>query len=669
MFDDGVDHVDAGSTFVGELAPQTPNQTAQTPQTNQTGQSQTSPEGGPNDTRDDQPAPTGFEKTEILKAAPEAQEDYPVLELQMPDGNTSQVEVVGERFIIGRAPDSDMVINDSLVSRHHAVIEKRPDGFFLVDQNSGNGTLLNDQSITQELLVDGDALQIGDAIVTYFAPASAADQAQRLEATRMLPAAEQTEEPVASEPQPESPPRLKIPQIKHKRVLIVAAIVGGLFGIMAIVKLATKAPQPTGPDPQTLRQQQLAQAQRAAQESFESIKTLVKQGKWAQALPQIKEVAQALADNELVQEYKATIIKENEAQGILEKTQSLMAQQDYEGALTILNQMPKNSLQDNAAIELKNQIQDKHFSKLLSQARLALAEKNFEQAFSHSEALIRAKPDSDTAKSLRDDAKKTFINEKITKAKAAIGKRRYTDANTLIDEILARFRDDPSALRLRKEIQRKQGRTQQPRRATASKPKFLLRGRCLKLYRQTKLDEALSQSSSSGISAEAVKTLKRFQSFYQNGLEQSQHQGQLARAIKFLNKAYELDKQLGGGKGEITDKLRAKLAHVYFIQGVDAHQRKKYPLAFSSLTQAVHFKPSLKPAKKRLKDLELEAKKKWETAYIIKSASPNKAIDHCETVTKMVDPSSIYYGKCKKLIGKLRDTGVSGSSGINDDGF
>jgi pSer/pThr/pTyr-binding forkhead associated (FHA) protein len=58
---------------------------------------------------------------------------------------------------IGRRSDNDILIDDTAVSGHHAVIEAREDdyldghfGFFLKDLNSTNGTYVNDLEITEE---------------------------------------------------------------------------------------------------------------------------------------------------------------------------------------------------------------------------------------------------------------------------------------------------------------------------------------------------------------------------------------------------------------------------------------------------------------------------------------------------------------------------------------
>ena len=43
------------------------------------------------------------------------------------------------RIVIGRAPDCDVVLPHPLVSRYHALLERRPEGLRLADLASVNG--------------------------------------------------------------------------------------------------------------------------------------------------------------------------------------------------------------------------------------------------------------------------------------------------------------------------------------------------------------------------------------------------------------------------------------------------------------------------------------------------------------------------------------------------
>ena len=66
---------------------------------------------------------------------------------------------------IGRDPANQVVVHNISVSRRHAQVEQRPDGFWLTDLGSTNGTGLNGRRLepnVAEMLKDGDIIRIGD---------------------------------------------------------------------------------------------------------------------------------------------------------------------------------------------------------------------------------------------------------------------------------------------------------------------------------------------------------------------------------------------------------------------------------------------------------------------------------------------------------------------------
>ncbi len=82
---------------------------------------------------------------------------------------------VGKRWIyaienpmarIGRTPHCEVVINDPLVSREHCLLQLMPEGLFLEDLHSANGTLVNEQRITRVLLHPGDKIRLGLSEIT-----------------------------------------------------------------------------------------------------------------------------------------------------------------------------------------------------------------------------------------------------------------------------------------------------------------------------------------------------------------------------------------------------------------------------------------------------------------------------------------------------------------------
>ncbi|MDO8333404.1 MAG: EAL domain-containing protein [Nitrosomonas sp.] len=75
----------------------------------------------------------------------------------------SKVAVNHVPFLIGRNMDSELPIDDDTISRHHAEILSCNGQLCIRDLDSTNGTFLNDNRITQSILIeDGDIVRLGD---------------------------------------------------------------------------------------------------------------------------------------------------------------------------------------------------------------------------------------------------------------------------------------------------------------------------------------------------------------------------------------------------------------------------------------------------------------------------------------------------------------------------
>lgn len=77
--------------------------------------------------------------------------------------NNKKVTLVA-KLTIGRDTSNDIVVDNKLASRHHAVIQKIRDAYFLKDENSTNGTFLNGSRIPNDKYIRlnaGDKITIG----------------------------------------------------------------------------------------------------------------------------------------------------------------------------------------------------------------------------------------------------------------------------------------------------------------------------------------------------------------------------------------------------------------------------------------------------------------------------------------------------------------------------
>ena len=72
-----------------------------------------------------------------------------------------EVALLKSRQTVGRRPNNDLVLDHLTVSGQHAAIDSAPNGAFILDLGSTNGTLVNGQPITKHLLQNDDVIEIG----------------------------------------------------------------------------------------------------------------------------------------------------------------------------------------------------------------------------------------------------------------------------------------------------------------------------------------------------------------------------------------------------------------------------------------------------------------------------------------------------------------------------
>lgn len=85
-----------------------------------------------------------------------------------PDGSTARFDLTVANLKIGRSSASDLVLQDLNVSRLHAEIVKRPDGYFILDAGGKNGTFLNDKRIdAPSSLKPGDRIRLGTTSLVF----------------------------------------------------------------------------------------------------------------------------------------------------------------------------------------------------------------------------------------------------------------------------------------------------------------------------------------------------------------------------------------------------------------------------------------------------------------------------------------------------------------------
>ncbi len=83
-----------------------------------------------------------------------------------------RIDIGEQPIVIGRSPQCDFQITERSVSRQHARIWRTPSGCCIRDLGSTNRILLNDTTIDEATIVDGDLVTIGGTVMKFMESSS-----------------------------------------------------------------------------------------------------------------------------------------------------------------------------------------------------------------------------------------------------------------------------------------------------------------------------------------------------------------------------------------------------------------------------------------------------------------------------------------------------------------
>jgi ABC-type multidrug transport system ATPase subunit/predicted component of type VI protein secretion system len=83
-------------------------------------------------------------------------------------GRTIKFPLEAEILTLGRSPSNDLQVPDSLVSGHHARLERQGNTYQIVDLGSTNGLTFQGQRVAQHIFSDGDVLYVGERVAIQY---------------------------------------------------------------------------------------------------------------------------------------------------------------------------------------------------------------------------------------------------------------------------------------------------------------------------------------------------------------------------------------------------------------------------------------------------------------------------------------------------------------------
>ena len=94
---------------------------------------------------------------------------------EKPDGSRLHFPLTARPLVVGRDDEADIRVNEPLVSKAHARIEPRGDGYVLYDLGSTNLTRVNGEVVYERELKHGDEVRFARARCTFLVDAGDAN--------------------------------------------------------------------------------------------------------------------------------------------------------------------------------------------------------------------------------------------------------------------------------------------------------------------------------------------------------------------------------------------------------------------------------------------------------------------------------------------------------------
>lgn len=119
---------------------------------------------------------SSMEEREVLNEVLNGSSENAMVFIHRGPSRGARFLITSDGVTVGRAPASDIFLDDVTVSRTHATIKREGSAFIFTDSGSLNGSYINNQQSTTHRLVNGDEIQIGKFHMLFISNTSSGEK-------------------------------------------------------------------------------------------------------------------------------------------------------------------------------------------------------------------------------------------------------------------------------------------------------------------------------------------------------------------------------------------------------------------------------------------------------------------------------------------------------------